>query len=208
MLPNSMSIVQSSANQVRNELTKCLTNHLAHLLTHKLTNHLTEPRLVAPVSQDSSWALDRRPLETSKPPGVGEILLSNDGEALLEGMLTNFFVVRRGKDATNRASLNPEGQRWTAGGNDRGETDRGGAAESIKAGGLLTRQQVAATHSSDSLPEAESAGFRATGCEGERDFWEGLVVQTASLEEGVLPGVIRQEVLRWFNLSLYPPRVT
>jgi hypothetical protein len=111
-------------------------------------------------------------------------------------MLTNFFVVRRVKEATNRASLDSEGQRWTAGGGEQRNTGRGGAAEGGKADGLLARQKVAATHSRDSLPEADLAALSATECEGGREIWKGLAVQTASLEEGVLPGVIRQEVLR------------
>lgn len=35
----------------------------------------------------------RKPLEKLRPPSVTELLLSNDGERILEGCLTNFFVV-------------------------------------------------------------------------------------------------------------------
>jgi branched-subunit amino acid aminotransferase/4-amino-4-deoxychorismate lyase len=39
-------------------------------------------------------------LENSKPTGVSEIILSNDGNRLLEGLVTNFFVVSRNSEAT------------------------------------------------------------------------------------------------------------
>lgn len=35
----------------------------------------------------------RKQLEKLRPPLVTELLLSNDGERILEGCLTNFFVV-------------------------------------------------------------------------------------------------------------------
>ena len=37
----------------------------------------------------------RKPLEKLRPPSVTELLLSNDGDQLLEGSITNFFVVCR-----------------------------------------------------------------------------------------------------------------
>ncbi|CAM8910714.1 unnamed protein product [Rhodiola kirilowii] len=43
----------------------------------------------------SDWARLRKPLMTLKPPRATEILLSNDGNHLLEGCVTNFFVVCR-----------------------------------------------------------------------------------------------------------------
>ncbi|XP_011102086.1 uncharacterized protein LOC105180130 isoform X2 [Sesamum indicum] len=41
----------------------------------------------------SDWVRLRKPLEKLRPPSVNELLLSNDGEQILEGCLTNFFVV-------------------------------------------------------------------------------------------------------------------
>lgn len=35
----------------------------------------------------------RKLLEKLRPPSVNELLLSNDGDTILEGCLTNFFVV-------------------------------------------------------------------------------------------------------------------
>ena len=37
----------------------------------------------------------RKPLEKFRPPSTTELLLSNDGDRLLEGCVTNFFVVCR-----------------------------------------------------------------------------------------------------------------
>ncbi|ESR49437.1 D-aminoacid aminotransferase-like PLP-dependent enzymes superfamily protein [Citrus sinensis] len=43
----------------------------------------------------SDWVRLRKPLEKLRPPSVTELLLSNDGDQLLEGSITNFFVVCR-----------------------------------------------------------------------------------------------------------------
>jgi hypothetical protein len=37
----------------------------------------------------------RKPLEKLRPPSVTELLLSKDGDRILEGCVTNFFVVCR-----------------------------------------------------------------------------------------------------------------
>ncbi|CAJ1977215.1 unnamed protein product [Sphenostylis stenocarpa] len=41
----------------------------------------------------SDWVRIRKPLEKLRPPSVTELLLSNDGDQILEGCVTNFFVV-------------------------------------------------------------------------------------------------------------------
>jgi branched-subunit amino acid aminotransferase/4-amino-4-deoxychorismate lyase len=46
-----------------------------------------------PLAKYSAWARAREPLEQAKPAGATEIVLSNDGDGLLEGSVTNFFVV-------------------------------------------------------------------------------------------------------------------
>ncbi|KAK6933301.1 Aminotransferase class IV, partial [Dillenia turbinata] len=43
----------------------------------------------------SDWVRIRKPLERFRPPSVTELLLSNDGDRILEGCVTNFFVVCR-----------------------------------------------------------------------------------------------------------------
>ncbi|XP_042420329.1 uncharacterized protein LOC122008608 [Zingiber officinale] len=43
----------------------------------------------------SDWVRVRQGLEKMRPPSVTELLLTNDGDSILEGTVTNFFVVRR-----------------------------------------------------------------------------------------------------------------
>ncbi|CAE6076299.1 unnamed protein product [Arabidopsis arenosa] len=50
----------------------------------------------------SDWVRLRKPLEKFRSPSTTELLLSNDGDHLLEGCITNFFVVcRRVKSSEN-----------------------------------------------------------------------------------------------------------
>lgn len=51
-----------------------------------------------PLAKYSSWASVREPLERARPVGATEILLSNDGDGLLEGSVTNFFVIAMNPD--------------------------------------------------------------------------------------------------------------
>ncbi|CDY56957.1 hypothetical protein HID58_035437 [Brassica napus] len=48
----------------------------------------------------SDWVRLRTPLEKFRPPSTTELLLSNDGDHLLEGCVTNFFVVCRKKSSS------------------------------------------------------------------------------------------------------------
>nr|XP_043617588.1 uncharacterized protein LOC122589365 isoform X2 [Erigeron canadensis] len=41
----------------------------------------------------SDWVRIRKPLEKLRPPSATELLLSSDGDQILEGCLTNFFVL-------------------------------------------------------------------------------------------------------------------
>ncbi|KAK9081014.1 hypothetical protein Syun_030694 [Stephania yunnanensis] len=52
----------------------------------------------------AKWVRQRKKFEGLKPPLVNEILLTNDGDQILEGGVTNFFVVCRKDDS----SSNPE----------------------------------------------------------------------------------------------------
>ncbi|KAI9082857.1 hypothetical protein K1719_035187 [Acacia pycnantha] len=55
----------------------------------------------------SDWVRLRQSLEKLRPPIVTELLLSNDGDRVLEGCLTNFFVVcRKDTDAGNDSYRN------------------------------------------------------------------------------------------------------
>ncbi|KAJ3684035.1 hypothetical protein LUZ61_013199 [Rhynchospora tenuis] len=51
----------------------------------------------------SDWVRMRKGLEKMKPPNATELLLSNNGDELLEGSVTNFFVVCKG--SVNLSSL-------------------------------------------------------------------------------------------------------
>ncbi|KAI4316026.1 hypothetical protein L6164_024046 [Bauhinia variegata] len=54
----------------------------------------------------SDWVRVRKSLEKLRPPSVTELLLSNDGDKILEGCVTNFFVVcYKEWDANNANSL-------------------------------------------------------------------------------------------------------
>ncbi|KAK1270525.1 hypothetical protein QJS04_geneDACA012674 [Acorus gramineus] len=48
-----------------------------------------------PMAKSSEWVRCRKHLEKLRPPSVTEILLSNDGDRILEGSVTNFFVISR-----------------------------------------------------------------------------------------------------------------
>lgn len=48
----------------------------------------------------SDWVRLRKPLEKFRPLSTTELLLSNDGDHLLEGCVTNFFVVCRRKSSS------------------------------------------------------------------------------------------------------------
>ncbi|KAF7822436.1 hypothetical protein G2W53_027891 [Senna tora] len=54
----------------------------------------------------SEWVRIRKSLDKRRPPSVTELLLSNDGDQILEGCVTNFFVVcRKGADTDNGEAM-------------------------------------------------------------------------------------------------------
>lgn len=53
----------------------------------------TSPRLPARLAQDSGWVAERQPLERQKPGGTADVLLCTQDGRLLEGLVTNLFVV-------------------------------------------------------------------------------------------------------------------
>ncbi|GLT88915.1 hypothetical protein SLE2022_069220 [Rubroshorea leprosula] len=58
----------------------------------------------------SNWVRLRKGLEKLRPPSVTELLLSNDGDQLLEGSITNFFVVcRKDKSESKGNDLHDHG---------------------------------------------------------------------------------------------------
>ncbi|XP_019452854.1 PREDICTED: uncharacterized protein LOC109354663 [Lupinus angustifolius] len=65
-------------------------SNAAHLALAGYGRHLATAKY-------SDWVRIRKTLEKLRPPSVTELLLSNDGDQILEGCVTNFFVVC-GKD--------------------------------------------------------------------------------------------------------------
>ncbi|XP_030451071.1 uncharacterized protein LOC115673126 isoform X1 [Syzygium oleosum] len=56
----------------------------------------------------SDWVRLRKPLEQLRPPSVTELLLSDDGDHILEGTITNFFVVcRKDNGEDNGKGMHP-----------------------------------------------------------------------------------------------------
>ena len=58
---------------------------------------LGPPRHV-PKAKQASWVAQRQYLEDAKPAGVGEVLLCSEDGRLLEGLVTNLFVVTSESD--------------------------------------------------------------------------------------------------------------
>ncbi|CAI5500716.1 unnamed protein product [Closterium sp. Naga37s-1] len=54
-----------------------------------------------PLAKFSSWPLVRRVLEAARPAEANDVILSNDGDALLEGITSNLFVVARTEPASD-----------------------------------------------------------------------------------------------------------
>lgn len=67
----------------------------------------------AAAAKYAPWARMRKSMEKMRPPGATELLLTNDGDHLLEGSVTNFFIVcRKVRDiftstATARIQISP-----------------------------------------------------------------------------------------------------
>lgn len=51
--------------------------------------------------QDSGWATERQPLEALRPPGIADVLLCSRDGRLLEGLVTNLFVVAAASEASS-----------------------------------------------------------------------------------------------------------
>ncbi|KAH6759538.1 D-aminoacid aminotransferase-like PLP-dependent enzymes superfamily protein [Perilla frutescens var. hirtella] len=56
----------------------------------------------------TDWVRLRKRLEKLRPPSVTELLLSNDGEQILEGCLTNFFVVSLKEKNEDTSNVEPQ----------------------------------------------------------------------------------------------------
>ncbi|KAL4557315.1 hypothetical protein LXL04_035489 [Taraxacum kok-saghyz] len=62
-----------------------------------------------PNAKYADWVRIRKPLEKLRPPNATELLLSNDGDHILEGCLTNFFVICRQDNSKEESQNTDEG---------------------------------------------------------------------------------------------------
>ncbi|VAI30482.1 unnamed protein product [Triticum turgidum subsp. durum] len=59
----------------------------------------------AAAAKYAPWARMRKSMEKMRPPGATELLLTNDGDHLLEGSVTNFFVVCQKEERQSKEPL-------------------------------------------------------------------------------------------------------
>jgi branched-subunit amino acid aminotransferase/4-amino-4-deoxychorismate lyase len=55
--------------------------------------HVCGPGRTSPRAKDSAWCEQRKVIERGRDPGAAEALLFNDNGEVLEGLISNFFVV-------------------------------------------------------------------------------------------------------------------
>ncbi|XP_057865238.1 uncharacterized protein LOC131072946 isoform X2 [Cryptomeria japonica] len=72
--------------------------HIASYIPSSIANGAAHLAIVGPgrknaSTKSSEWVRARECLERLRPPSVTELLLSDDGDSLLEGTITNFFAV-------------------------------------------------------------------------------------------------------------------
>lgn len=90
-------------------VSRCITESVAKSPTHLA---VMGPGRHVPNAKHSEWVRTRQVLEQSRPKGVTEIILSNDGDLLLEGITTNFFVVvSRRKGMVMEANIRVDGEK-------------------------------------------------------------------------------------------------
>ena len=128
--------------------------------------HLAPLQLSA--RQDSGWVGERRPLEALRPPGTADVLLCSREGRLLEGLVTNLFVV----------AAAPAG-----GGDAPSGANTIGGTSGISSGG---EQRQADGANSTSSNTTSAAGFDPAA----------LVVYTAGMGDGVVWGTARARVLQ------------
>ncbi|KAL4535298.1 hypothetical protein Ndes2526B_g06197 [Nannochloris sp. 'desiccata'] len=98
-------IVSPSEDQTTPASSSSLSIHVAvapdprclQLQENTFATVLGPPREV-PIGKDSGWVAQRQTLEALRPPGAAEILLTTQQGALLEGLVTNLFIITRSKD--------------------------------------------------------------------------------------------------------------
>ncbi|KAA3486239.1 Aminotransferase, class IV [Gossypium australe] len=113
----------------------------------------------------------RKPLEKLRPPSVTELLLSNDGDRILEGCITNFFVIcQRDKSEAEGKYLDDYNNEYSV------EVQTSPISDGVLPALLRWISGI-------------SVGYKHMAF-----AFRIRVKQTAPLSDGVLPGVIRQLV--------------
>ncbi|PPS20028.1 hypothetical protein GOBAR_AA00543 [Gossypium barbadense] len=118
----------------------------------------------------SDWVRLRKPLEKLRPPSVTELLLSNDGDRILEGCITNFFVICQRSDLDVRV-------------NYKYMSNMG--MHNFSQNFYVYRIEI-------SMPDMSEAEGKYL--DGYNNVYS-VEVQTAPVSDGVLPGVIRELVI-------------
>lgn len=128
--------------------------------------------LVLPL-QDSGWVAERQPLEQQRPAGAAEVLLCTPDGRLLEGLVTNLFIV---------AARQPDAAEHSAAAGSSSESVHQDSGLGGAAGG------------GGKAAESTAPGAAATAA-GAAGSFAGLEVWTASPGEGVVWGTARARVL-------------
>ncbi|CAI5475361.1 unnamed protein product [Closterium sp. Yama58-4] len=82
----------------------------SHSLPPPVCAAVMGPGRHTPLAKFSSWPLVRRALEAARPAEARDVILSNDGNALLEGITSNLFLVARTEPACE--SNSSRGSPW------------------------------------------------------------------------------------------------
>ncbi|CAI5495189.1 unnamed protein product [Closterium sp. Naga37s-1] len=91
--------------------TVCPTNPFSsHSLPPPVCAAVMGPGRHTPLAKFSSWPLVRRALEAARPAEARDVILSNDGNALLEGITSNLFVLARAEPTSD--SNSSHGSPW------------------------------------------------------------------------------------------------
>ncbi|KAK7270584.1 hypothetical protein RIF29_23827 [Crotalaria pallida] len=116
--------------------------------------------LPAAAAKYSLWVRNRSILQNLRPPSVTELLLSNDGHHILEGSITNFFVVSRKKrDSDDGKAMHDFGNKYPF------EVQTAPISDGVLPG--IIRQLVLEVCRSEGIPIREIAPSWS-----EREIWE------------------------------------
>lgn len=167
-----------------------LSRYLPRPLSTAVDTAIMGPSRELPLAKFSLWVDTRRFLEKSKPLSVSEIILSDDGDLLLEGSVTNFFVVAESRACNSRERSHHRKQQE--------------GIEVAESRDCNFEERSDYRKRLEGIEVADSKDCNYDERRDSRNQWEGIEVQTAALKDGVLPGVIRQLVIEVCRLEGIP----